>query len=107
MRGKYREDGAQKILREATTVFAELFSQKAAFFRGTVTDGSLPRNAPLRWLQNTKDLGACTPPFLNDWQIATSFDLLQQTIHKPGELPKRQIASIGTPRVQFSDVVCN
>ena len=32
------------------------------FFRGTITDGSLPGNAPLRWLQNTNDSGACTPP---------------------------------------------
>ena len=45
-------------------------------------------------------------PLLDDWQIATSFDLLEQTLHKPGELSKRQIAIIGTPRVQFSEIVC-
>ena len=33
------------------------------FFQGTITDGSLPRNASPRWLQKTKDPGACTPPF--------------------------------------------
>ena len=62
-RGNFREDDAHEILKEATTVFAELFSEEAfVFFQGTVTDGSLPRNAPLRWLQNTNDPGACTHP---------------------------------------------
>ena len=30
--------------------------------QGTITDGSLPRNAPLRLPQSTNDSGACTPP---------------------------------------------
>ena len=62
-RGNCRKDGAHKILKEATRVFAELFSEEATiFFQWTITDGSLPRNAPLRWLQSTNDSGACTPP---------------------------------------------
>ena len=30
--------------------------------RETISDESLPKNAPLQWLQNTNDLGASTPP---------------------------------------------
>ena len=39
--------------------------------------------------------------------IATLFHFLQQTIHKSGEFPKCQISIIGTPRVQFNEIVCN
>ena len=49
-----REDGAHEILKEATTVSTELFSEEAAvFFHGTITDGSLPRTAD-RVLKNLK-----------------------------------------------------
>ena len=62
-RGNYREDGAHEILKEATTVSTEFFSEEAAvFFQRTITDGSLPRNALLRSPQSTNDSGACTPP---------------------------------------------
>ena len=36
-------------------------------FQGTITDGSHPGNAPLRWLQSTNDSGACTPP-ISRWR---------------------------------------
>ena len=46
-------------------------------------------------------------PFLKDGQIATSLHFLQRTKHKPGQLPERQIAITATPRVEFSEFVCN
>ena len=58
-RSNCREDGAQEILKETTTVPTELFAEEAAV---DLTDGSLPGSAPQELPQNTNDLEACTLP---------------------------------------------
>ena len=73
------------------------------FSQRTITDGSPPRNAPLRLPQSTNDSGACTPRT----SISRANYFLQQAIHKSGELPKCKIAIIGTPRVHFGKFVRN
>ena len=108
-RGNCREDSAHKILKEATTVFAELLSEETTicFFKGREQTGPFQEmllcdDSKARMIREHVRL-----PLFNDWQIHTVFHFLQQTIHKWGALPKCQIAIIGTPRVQFSEVVCN
>ena len=42
------------------------------FSQGTITDGSLPGNAFLPWLQSTNNSGACTPP-TSQWRAIGCF----------------------------------
>ena len=41
-------------------------------------------------------------PLLYHRQTGADFNFLQQAVHEPGELPKRKIAVIHPPRLQFS-----
>ena len=70
--------------------------------RVTSKKRSFPMDSKARMIQEHVRLH-----FFIDGQNATSLHFSQQTIHKRGELPKRQRAIIGTPRVQFSEVACN
>ena len=90
-------------------MFAELFSEEATVYLLKRQQQTGPFKEMLLFVGSERRMiwEHVRFPFLDDWQIATSFDFLQQTIHKPGELPKRQIATIGTPRLQFSEVSCN
>ena len=101
-RGNCRDDGAHEILEEAAAVSTELFSDEtgAYFFQGTMTDGSLPRDALLQSPQSTNDSGACTPPLFYHGQIAFRFTFAANKTQL-GELSECQLAMISTPTVQF------
>ena len=46
-------------------------------------------------------------PFLDDSQIPTSFDFREQTMNESGELPTSQIAVVGPPSLQLTEIMSN
>ena len=108
-RSNCREDGAHEILEEVTTVSTEFFSEEATVYflkrchkTGPLQEMLLCDCPKARMIREHVRL-----PLLYHGQIATPLHLLQQRIHKSGELTEFQIAIISTPSVQFGKIVCN
>ena len=108
-RSNCREDGAHKILEEATTVSTKFFAEEAAvdLLKRCEKTGSLQeklfRNCPkARMIRKHVCL-----PLLDHGQITTQLHLLQKTIHKSGKFTECQIPVVSPPRVQFGEIVCN
>ena len=75
-------------------------------FQGTITDASLPGNAPLRWLQSTNVSAACTPP-ISQWRanryLASRFAADNTQMGKASQTPDSHNQNAQSP-VQLSCV---
>ena len=106
--GYCREDGAHQVLKEAMTVSANSFRRKLLFFLKGRQQTGLFQEMLLRDGSKTRMIREHVRlSFFNDGQIAIRIHFLQQTVYKSGEFPGGQTAIIGTPRVQFDEIVLN